>query len=263
MDCRHGAHPDPNPPGDSPSTLVGDGALKRCAVISPGKGYEGVDLHRFDNSLFKVCPAFSYRERREYNQYQRRHSSAGLEKGQARARSFTADLEVRFGGVVHASSRHTKPQPFVIRTSPPHQQASDENYLDTLKTLRARKEREEDLNGELLGQVECGAMSDTAVKYGTIVQLRHVNSGLFLACHKGSAPQDSDCRRVSLKHGSAASSFWVQPRFKAQQEGSTLYYGYSFKLESANLERMYLHTSPKATYSTINNPENTALPKVT
>ena len=68
---------------------------------------------------------------------------------------------------------------------------------------------------------------DDTVKYGAVIQLQHVKTGLFLACHKGSAPRDSDCRRVSLKGGSNASQFFVQPHFKAQQEGSTLYYGTS------------------------------------
>lgn len=37
--------------------------------------------------------------------------------------------------------------------------------------------------------------------------------------------------------------------------------GYSFKLESANLERMFLHASPKAPYSTLNDPDNDELAK--
>ena len=36
--------------------------------------------------------------------------------------------------------------------------------------------------------------------------------------------------------------------------------GYSFKLESANLERMYLHTSKSTHYSEVNDPDNTDLP---
>ena len=40
--------------------------------------------------------------------------------------------------------------------------------------------------------------------------------GLFLASHKGAAPKDPSCRRVSLKHGSHSSQFHVMPRFRAQ-----------------------------------------------
>ena len=78
---------------------------------------------------------------------------------------------------------------------------------------------------------------------------------------QGSAPMDSDARRISLKHGSDASRWWIHPRFKAQTEGSSLYYGYSFKLESANLERMYLHTSPTFPYSEVTNADDTMLPR--
>ena len=139
-------------------------------------------------------------------------------------------------------------------------QEAEQDIATTSKMLREKKEREEENNSELMRNVDDGVTDDT-IKYGTVIQLQHVKTGLFLACHKGSAPRDSDCRKVSLKGGSFAAQFTVQPRFKAQQEGSVLYYGYSFKLESANLDRMFLHTSPKSTYSNINDPDNTTLPK--
>ena len=44
--------------------------------------------------------------------------------------------------------------------------------------------------------------------------------------------------------------------------GSTLYYGYSLKLENKDLERMFLHVSNDAFYSEVNDPENADLPRV-
>jgi len=53
----------------------------------------------------------------------------------------------------------------------------------------------------------------------------------------------------------------VNPRFRAQAEGSSVFYSNSIKLESAKLDGMFLHTSPKV-YSTIPNPNDLELPTV-
>jgi hypothetical protein len=73
---------------------------------------------------------------------------------------------------------------------------------------------------------------------------------------------DADCRRVNLDSGSYGCQFLIKPRFKAQQDGSTLYYGYSFKLETKHIERHFLHVSPKSFYSEINDPNNADLHRV-
>ena len=52
------------------------------------------------------------------------------------------------------------------------------------------------------------------VRYGDVVQLQHLSSGLFVGMHKTPAPVNPNCRRVSLKQGSLAAHFRITPRFK-------------------------------------------------
>ena len=66
---------------------------------------------------------------------------------------------------------------------------------------------------------------------------------------------------MSLKHGSHAAQFRVNPRFRAQSEGSPVFYTNSIKLESAKIDGMFLHTSPKV-YTTITNANDPDLATV-
>lgn len=76
-------------------------------------------------------------------------------------------------------------------------------------TLRA--EHENATNQETLERVRGGLMQD-AVKYGEVIQLMHVSSGLFLGGHRTAALSDPDCQRVNLGTGSYATQFTLVPR---------------------------------------------------
>ena len=55
------------------------------------------------------------------------------------------------------------------------------------------------------------------IRYGDVVFLQHLSSGLFLALHKTPAVVNPGCRRASLKKGSLASAFIIIPRFKVRK----------------------------------------------
>ena len=69
-----------------------------------------MDPLSFDNALFKVCPAFDYRNRREYNRFKKNLEDSGDEE-----------------------------------------QSKEEKELEVF--LRARKEREEAMNADLMANV--------------------------------------------------------------------------------------------------------------
>lgn len=99
------------------------------------------------------------------------------------------------------------------------------------------------------------------VRYGDIVMFQHVKSGCFLTASESAAPCDPECRATKLvEQDSAAGLFRLVPRFKAQTEGSIVYYNHTLKVESVKMKGMLLHASPQ-TYSDIPDPNNAALPK--
>jgi hypothetical protein len=65
------------------------------------------------------------------------------------------------------------------------------------------------------------------------------------------APLDRDCRKMKLSKGSSSCYFKVNPCYKAQAEGSPVYYSHSITLESGKFDGMYLHVSPY-TYESYN-----------
>lgn len=61
-------------------------------------------------------------------------------------------------------------------------------------------------------------------RYGDEVQLQHHRSGLFLTALAASAPLDPDCRGLALRPGASPAVFKFMPKYKAQTEGSVVYY---------------------------------------
>jgi hypothetical protein len=78
-----------------------------------------------------------------------------------------------------------------------------------------RRALEANQNAEHLERLSRGEGTEP-IKYGDIVQLQHVKSGLFVATHKTPAPLNPSCRKVTLKAGSFACQFRILPRFKVK-----------------------------------------------
>jgi hypothetical protein len=82
-----------------------------------------------------------------------------------------------------------------------------------------------------------------AIRYGDVVQLQHVNSGLFLAVHKTPAAQNPNCRKVSLKAGSLAVHFKLLPKFKVRSVGSPVYADEKIVLQSVKHDGLCIGAS--------------------
>jgi hypothetical protein len=83
------------------------------------------------------------------------------------------------------------------------------------KLAESRRALEDAQNAEQLEHLSRGEGTEP-IKYGDIVQLQHVKSGLFVATHKTPAPLNPSCRKVTLKAGSFACQFRILPRFKVK-----------------------------------------------
>jgi len=118
---------------------------------------------------------------------------------------------------------------------------------DEAAVLEERAANEIRLNESVVAAVASGARRGV-VRYGSAVQLLHVQSGEWLKCWPGSAKKDNACRKVSLASGSSGAGFKLRPRFKAQSEGSAAFYSHSVQFESTELPGMFLHTSPFPLY---------------
>ncbi len=106
---------------------------------------------------------------------------------------------------------------------------------------RVRLERE--MNVEELRKVETLGLT-TPIKYGDIVQLQHLGTGMFVSMKKKPALLNSNNRKVVLNNGSLASHFRVLPRFKVRSEGTPVYAGDEIFLESVKHRAMLLCASP-------------------
>jgi hypothetical protein len=107
---------------------------------------------------------------------------------------------------------------------------------------RKREALEAAQNLEQLEKLSRGEGSEL-IKYGDIISLQHVRSGLFMATHKTPAPLNPNCRKVSLKKGSLASHFRILPRFKVRSKGSVVYADDQIQLQSVKFEYLKLGAS--------------------
>jgi hypothetical protein len=114
-----------------------------------------------------------------------------------------------------------------------------------LSLAKKRMASEAVQNAELLERLVRGSPDDSSesVRYGDVVQLQHVNSGLFLAVHKTPAPLNPTCRKVSLKAGSLAAHFKILPKYKVRSIGSLVYSDDEIVFQSVKHESLYLGAS--------------------
>ena len=209
--------------------LVGDSAAMRLGVQVPGDGTEHRKPLNFDDFAFRIVPMLNYRQRNELD--------FAMKEAAARSKA-TAAGKARRNSV-----------------------GGDQAEAEALELLKNRVAGEARGNAETLAEVMQGMFPNTHVRYGDIVQLQHVKSGGFLSVLEAAAPIDPECRAVVIDPmGSASALFKFMPRFKAQTEGSIVYYTHTLVVESVQQREMRLHTSSLA-YSNIPDPSNPALPK--
>jgi hypothetical protein len=211
----------------SPGFVTGDAAFRRCGIQKlPNNNRPSLE---YDDYVFQVFPALVYRSKQEISN-----------KKLARTASFTQIRRQSTGGVNGASAAQTE------------REQED-------KLLEERSLHEEKLNKTVINDVLNGSRREP-LRYGQLIQLRHVKSGQFISCHQTAAMKDPACRKVSLREGSIAAQFALLPCYKAQTEGSVVFYTHSIKLGSVKLTGMFLHAS-QAVYEDVVDPLNESLPR--
>jgi hypothetical protein len=135
----------------------------------------------------------------------------------------------------------------------------DEKPSEIELVLRKKVELEDEQNRIFLEALLQGHHK-VAVRYGTEINLQHVKSGLYVTVVHGAAPFDPDCRTITLAPCSANSAFKFMPRYKAQSNGSIVFYKHWLLVESAVLAANFIHTS-KQNYSPVPDPTDLSLPK--
>jgi hypothetical protein len=181
--------------------VTADCANNSCGVQkAPWSGQEPLN---YDDYVFRVFPALTYRTREE----------------------------------IAAKAAAAKAAEALVGSAAATSEATTETAA-----LEERALNEERVNEQTLFEVESGARR-LPVRYGSAIQLRHVKSGLFVCSKKAAAKKDSTCREVSLDQGSTAAQFKLMPRFKAQTEGSMVFHSHSVHFESEAFPGLHLHTS--------------------
>jgi hypothetical protein len=135
----------------------------------------------------------------------------------------------------------------------------NENQESEEKSLEDRALLEQKQNKILMNDVMNGNKKEP-LRYGQLIQLKHVKTGQFISCHHTAAMRDTSCRKVSLREGSVSAQFSLLPCYKAQTEGSVVFYTHSIKLGSVKLNGLYLHSSHEI-YENINNSNSNHLPR--
>jgi len=215
---------------DTPGILTGDLSSKRVGL----QAQESRESLNFDDYVFRVYPMLNYRHRNEADSQDRAKERAKkMTRGSSSSSSTMLQSQYSMGGV--------------------------EDVLSREALINQRVEAEVHANNTWMKQLDQG-QSKEVVKYGSLYQLLHLKSGLFLSIRDDAAPLDPDCRALSLAEGTSASYFKVVPRFKAQTEGSIVYFGHSLVLESAKFPGTFVHTS-SAFYNETPGKYYSSLPK--
>lgn len=165
--------------------VIGDWNMRRVALEAQVEGGSSENW-RFEKSVFRVCPKLSYVAQAEL---------AALESERSK-------------GALRSSLEHQQP----TRNHP--QAATTDNEEDTesiaLKLQDARNRRSELAN---LESAQTRAVSEQAqnhlilsslrrgegckdIKFGDVIQLEHVPSGLFISMQKSPAALDAHCQSV-------------------------------------------------------------------
>lgn len=82
--------------------------------------------------------------------------------------------------------------------------------------------------------------------YGQIIQLQHVETGLFLAARSSVAKLDKNCLALYLDEGASSCYFRVSPRYKVRTEGGQILIADEILLCSISSPGFYVHDTPLA-----------------
>ena len=212
--------------------LTGDMVLRSCGIeLIPEKG-DSRPLPQtsleFSSNVFAIVPMLAYRARGELRKFNKR-----VEALRANDEDGAADAK---------KDRKQK------------------------KVLFTRNAGEEESNAETLSHVLAGA--GDVIKYGDVVQLLHVNTGLFVKLSKKTALIDKDNRLVCLRSGSPGVYLKLLPRFKTRALGTPVYFDDELVFASVKLDGTILSVShgPEFYYPSAwehtSNPDAEELPAV-
>jgi hypothetical protein len=108
-------------------------------------------------------------------------------------------------------------------------QPADSGKHDELET---DKIAEAEKNAEVLANIET-----KRVRYGQIIQLRHMESSKFLTGYRERADNQRACYRIALtEECSSLAYFKMMPRFAHRSEGGLIYRGDKVQLQNIQLE---------------------------
>jgi hypothetical protein len=135
----------------------------------------------------------------------------------------------------------------VIRFSDNPEVTSKELNLDYEEKRMAVEAQQNDEHLDRLLRCGPGDPPQEPVRFGDVVQLQHVSTGLFLAVHKTPAQQDPNCRKVSLKPGSLAAHLKILPKYKVRVIGSHVHSDDEIVFQSVKQESIYIGATTSST----------------
>lgn len=233
--------------------MIGDSALGRVGVQQPRKD-DAPSLQQHE-CVFEICPMLSYRAKkdliREQNELDKRADEAGAlssipeDKSKSKDQGSTATSHSTLGSIRNALSNGfgVVGPAMTGSDSDSSDEEDNEDAGDQLEELTRSAENEVRQNNvtlkERLGEI---------VQYGDVVQLRHVESDLFLKMRSKRAPLDKECKSVVLAEGSLSSYFRLKPRFKTRSLGTPVYFDDEIMIVSVKQDPLFLHASKLKSY---------------
>ena len=171
----------------------GSVSLRRCGLDQHSLTDEEPIPLTVGGCLFRVFPNLNYKAQEEVERMTSRS------KGGARSRAGSG------GG------------PFSRTGSASSFGADRSAHRQQLEIEKQRAAQEIRQNAQIEQRINEG--DNEVLFYGSLVQLQHVDSGLFMSCHEGAASKDVDCRRIELTKGRSSCYFRIRPKLAYRREG--------------------------------------------
>ncbi|GMH51423.1 hypothetical protein TrLO_g7659, partial [Triparma laevis f. longispina] len=140
----------------------------------------------------------------------------------------------------------SKQQAAVLKRTASKLSGGDDEANGEQAMLQARLKQENDQNKKLLMKCDKPPGDGTdELRYGQVIQLKHISTGKFLSGNSITAKVEKSCLRLSLSDGDDNCHFKLMPRFKVRHEGSPAYFTDLLILQSVALDGYSLHVSGK------------------